>query len=275
MGEWGGNTPRSLDEGCRDRVTLGAPSAPLAAEVAWLPDRSSGLGAGEGEAGQPRGTASAMPCCPACPWGPRGHGGFERSAHSSLCVALAGLPCLQAPTRRRQGPGTSCPPLESLLAQGQQSSPAASVRAACVEGRTAWVFESRRQRGRGGARAAQQARPPRRSARAASPCCRRRRRASRRTPRSRCRLPRSRPRSPARPARSPAPTSGRPGRGPPPPLAPAPPPAHPPPLCQLRPRPVPQQLPAQPLATAFPEPSDGAHPAELQRPLPRTAEHPR
>lgn len=141
MGEWGGNTPRSLDEGCRDRVTLGAPSAPLAAEVAWLPDRSSGLGAGEGEAGQPRGTASAMPCCPACPWGPRGHGGFERSAHSSLCVALAGLPCLQAPTRTRQGPGTSCPPLESLLAQGQQSSPAASVRAACVEGRTAWVFE--------------------------------------------------------------------------------------------------------------------------------------
>lgn len=123
--------------------------------------------------------------------------------------------------------------------------------------------------------AGEQAEPlPPRSARVASPCCRHRRRASRCRPRSRCPLPRSRPRSPAHPAHSPTPTSGRPGPCPSPLGLQAQ--AHgraPFRSAQLRPCPVPQQLPAQPFAAALPESGDGAHPAELQRPLPRTFEH--
>lgn len=51
VGEWGGNLLRLPNEGCREQVTLSAPRSPLTAGVARLPERSSGLGTGEGDAG--------------------------------------------------------------------------------------------------------------------------------------------------------------------------------------------------------------------------------
>ena len=95
VGEWGGNPPPPRGKGCRERVTLSALCSPLTAGVARLPDGSSGLGTDKGDAGRQHGTAPALPCRPACPWGPRGHGGFGRSAHSPLSMVLAGLPCPQ------------------------------------------------------------------------------------------------------------------------------------------------------------------------------------
>lgn len=174
---------------------------------------------------------------------------------------------------QKAGPGYVVSPTRVSTSPGPAVRPAASVRPR-VWRRTAWVFESRRQRGRGAARAAQQARLPRRSARAASPCCRRVAGPAGAHPAVDA-APRSHPRSSgsAQP-RSPAPTfPGLPGPTPSPWPRPAPgSPASS--LPALGPRPVPQQPLPSPSATAFPEPRRRA-PRRTSASPPRTAEHPR